>query len=80
MRNKHLSKRDTEKSIKEIWKARLEDRQDGQASELPDFIFQHWQKKVGIASAVVEVSHTLNPQLCRGEAESCTRLGNMHSY
>ena len=56
IRNKHLSKRETEKSIKEIWKARLEDQKGGQTSELPDFIYQHWQKKVGIASAVVEVS------------------------
>ena len=55
IRNKHLSKRDTEKSIKEIWKARLEDQKGGQTSELPDFIYQHWQKKVGIAAAVVEV-------------------------
>jgi len=55
IRNKHLSKRDTEKSIKEIWKARLEDQKGGQTSELSDFIYQHWQKKVGIAAAVVEV-------------------------
>ena len=73
MRNKHLSKRDTEKSIKEIWKARLEDRQDGQASELPDFIFQHWQKKVGIASAVVEVSSTdsTEKRKCNLDRQGC---------
>lgn len=57
VRNKHLSKRDTEKLVKELWKERLTDPAvvAGRAGELVDFLGQHLQKKVGIATAVIEV-------------------------
>jgi hypothetical protein len=58
VRNKHLSKRDTEKLVKEIWKERLLDPavSAGKSGELVDFVGTHLQKKVGIAAAVIEVS------------------------
>lgn len=55
IRNRHWSKRETEKTIKEVWRSRLEDQKGGQNAPLADFIFQHFQKKLGIATAVVEV-------------------------
>ena len=57
VRNKHLSKRDTEKLVKEIWKERLMDPAvvAGRAGDLVDFVGTHLQKKVGIAAAVIEV-------------------------
>ena len=58
IRNRHWTKRETEKTIKEIWKARLEEQKGGQPAPLPDFIYQHFQKKVGSITAVVEVSCT----------------------
>ena len=57
IRNKHLSKRDTEKMVKEVWKERLMDPAvtAGRASDLIDFLGHHLQKKVGISAAVIEV-------------------------
>jgi hypothetical protein len=57
VRNKHMSKRDTEKLLKEIWRERAADPAvaGGRAGELVDFVGTHLQKKVGIAAAVLEV-------------------------
>lgn len=59
IRNKHLSKRDTEKLVKEIWKERLTDPavMAGRAGELIDFVGGYLQKKVGIAAAVIELGY-----------------------
>ena len=54
-----MSKRETEKMVKEIWKDKLVEMKAGRQTELTEFIFQHLQKKVGITTAVVEV--TFNP-------------------
>ena len=58
IRNKHMSKRDTEKLVKELWKERLVDPavSAGRAGELVDFVGAYLQKKVGIAAAVIDVS------------------------
>ena len=55
IRNKQVTKHFTEKTIKEIWKGRMAEHKSGKATDLCDFICNHFQKKVGIMSAVVEV-------------------------
>ena len=52
-----MSKRETEKLIKEVWKDKLLDNKENKAGpqELGDFLFTFLQKKVGIQSAVIEV-------------------------
>ncbi|KAL4448019.1 hypothetical protein ABPG75_005238 [Micractinium tetrahymenae] len=59
IRNKHLSKRDTEKLVKEIWKERMADpaAAAGKAVDLLEFVFTQLQKKVGIVTAVVEMGY-----------------------
>ncbi|KAL4444954.1 hypothetical protein ABPG77_004004 [Micractinium sp. CCAP 211/92] len=59
LRNKHLSKRDTEKLVKEIWKERMADpaAAAGKAVDLLEFVFTQLQKKVGIVTAVVEMGY-----------------------
>lgn len=59
IRNKHMSKRDTEKLVKELWKERLVDPavSAGRAGELVDFVGGYLQKKVGIAAAVIELGY-----------------------
>ncbi len=37
----------------------MEEQRAGKHTELPDFIFSHFQKRVGIPSAVVEVTAPL---------------------
>ena len=57
VRNKQPSKRDTEKQVKEIWRAKMEENKAGkQPQELADFIFGYFLKGKGLMSAVVEVS------------------------
>ena len=56
VRNKQPSKRDTEKQVKEIWRAKMEENKAGkQPQELVDFIFGYFLKGKGLMSAVVEV-------------------------
>ena len=58
VRNRNMSKRETEKLIKEVWKEKLVDNQankGGTQTELGDFLFTFLQKKVGIQTAVIEV-------------------------
>ena len=58
VRNRHMSKRETEKLIKEVWKEKLADNLANKGavqSELGDFLFNFLQKKVGIQTAVIEV-------------------------
>lgn len=58
IRNKALSKRETERTVKEVWKEREAAAAAGAASArepLIDFLFAHLHKKVGIPAAVVEV-------------------------
>ena len=53
-----MSKRETEKLIKEVWKERMADNLANKGAvqpELGDFLFNFLQKKVGIQSAVIEV-------------------------
>ena len=59
IRNKHMSKRDTEKLVKELWKERLVDPavSAGRAGDLVDFVGGYLQKKVGIAAAVIELGY-----------------------
>lgn len=59
IRNKHLSKRETEKLVKEVWKERLSDPAvvAGRAGELVEFLGQYLQKRVGIAAAVIELGY-----------------------
>ncbi|KAI3438406.1 hypothetical protein D9Q98_000838 [Chlorella vulgaris] len=59
IRNKQISKRETEKMVKEIWKERLADpaAAASKACDLPEFVFQQVQKRVGIITAVVEVGY-----------------------
>ena len=54
IRNKHMSKRDTEKLVREIWKDRSTT-SSFKSTSLVDFLGNHLQKKVGIAAAVLEV-------------------------
>lgn len=56
VRNRHMSKRETEKLVKEVWREKMLDSSGGKEAELPDFLFTFLQKKLGILSAVVEVS------------------------
>ena len=57
IRNKQISKRETEKLVKEVWKEKLKDRALArqQQQDLPDFIYSLLLKKIGIASSVIEV-------------------------
>eukprot|EP00884_Botryococcus_braunii_P012883 jgi/Botrbrau1/21596/Bobra.43_1s0006.1 len=57
VRNKHISKRETEKLVKEVWKEKSEEMRSGRSTDLVDFVFAHLQKKVGIVSAVVEMGY-----------------------
>jgi hypothetical protein len=59
IRNKTLSKRETERTVKEVWKEREAAAAAGAAAArepLIEFLYAHLQKKVGIPAAVVEVS------------------------
>ena len=51
-----MSKRETEKMVKEIWKDKLHEMRAGKHTDLVEFVFQHLHKKVGIVTAVVEVA------------------------
>jgi len=55
VRNKQVTKHFTEKTVKEIWKDRMAEHKSGKATDLCDFICNHFQKKIGIMSAVIEV-------------------------
>lgn len=59
VRNKQVTKHFTEKTVKEIWKDRMAERKSGKATDLCDFVCNHFQKKIGIMSAVVEVGAEL---------------------
>ncbi|KAK9824582.1 hypothetical protein WJX72_011489 [[Myrmecia] bisecta] len=58
VRNKHISKRETEKLIKEVWREKAEDMRTTQ-TDLAEFVFTYLQKKVGIVTAVVEMGYNL---------------------
>ena len=55
VRNKQVTKHFTEKTVKEIWKERMAEHKAGKTTEFVEFICNHFQKKIGIMSAVVEV-------------------------
>jgi hypothetical protein len=58
IRNKHMSKRDTEKMVREVWKDRLASLGGkGSSILLVDFLGGWLQKKVGIAAAVLELGY-----------------------
>ena len=61
VRNKNVTKRQTEMLVKEIWKARMAHRKAGKAGvDLPQMMFLHLQKTKGLHQAVIEVlrAHT----------------------
>lgn len=59
VRNKNVTKRQTEMLVKEIWKTRMAHRKAGKAGVvLPEMIFLHLQKTKGLHQAVIEVMHT----------------------
>lgn len=55
VRNKQMTKRETEKMVKDIWKDKMVDMKSGRQVDMAEFIFQYLQKRVGIVTAVVEV-------------------------
>ncbi len=58
VRNKNITKRQTEMLVKEIWKNRMAHRKAGKAGvELVEMIFLHLQKTKGLHQAVIEVSN-----------------------
>lgn len=58
VRNKNITKRQTEMLVKEIWKVRMAHRKAGKAGvELVEMIFLHLQKTKGLHQAVIEVSN-----------------------
>lgn len=58
VRNKNVTKRQTEMLVKEIWKVRMTHRKAGKACvDLPEMIFLHLQKTKGLLQAVIEVNH-----------------------
>ena len=57
VRNKNITKRQTEITVKEIWKVRMAHRKAGKAgTSLVEMIFLHLQKTKGLQQAVLEVS------------------------
>ena len=59
VRNKRPTKRDTERTVKEIWRARIAAGVTAGAggAELLEFVFAFLQKRVGIPAAVVEAGY-----------------------
>lgn len=55
VRNKAISKRETEKTIKEIWKEKMLENRTGKSTDLGEFMYNFFQKRVGISTAVTEV-------------------------
>lgn len=56
VRNKNVTKRQTEMLVKEIWKVRMAHRRAGKADvALVEMIFLHLQKTKGLHQAVIEV-------------------------
>ena len=63
VRNKNVTKRQTEMQIKEIWKVRMAHRKAGKTGvDLPEMIFLHLQKTKGLHQAVIEVTVILKSQ------------------
>lgn len=59
VRNKNVTKRQTEMLVKEIWKVRMAHRKAGKAGvDLVEMIFLHLQKTKGLHQAVIEVGTT----------------------
>jgi len=65
VRNKHMSKRDTERLVHEVWRERLHNQvvSTNKENDLVDFLGQHLQKKMGIAAAVVEVREYIKKEV-----------------
>ena len=70
VRNKNVTKRQTEMQIKEIWKVRMTHRKAGKAGvDLPEMIFLHLQKTKGLMQAVIEARvQILLPDSCLAAA------------
>ncbi|KAK9789016.1 hypothetical protein WJX73_007749 [Symbiochloris irregularis] len=58
VRNRRMSKRETEKLVKEVWKAKMSD-EGGQDVELIDFLYTFLQKRHGLQSAIIETGYNL---------------------
>ena len=62
VRNKNVTKRQTEMLVKEIWKVRMANRKAGKTGvDLVEMIFLHLQKTKGLLQAVIEASQSLPP-------------------
>jgi len=72
VRNKQVTKHFTEKTVKEIWKDRMAEHKSGKATDLCDFVCNHFQKKIGIMSAVIEVFPSDVAKSCECELPFCT--------
>ncbi|KAL3145195.1 Translin-associated factor X-interacting protein 1 [Trebouxia sp. C0010 RCD-2024] len=60
VRNKNVTKRQTEMLVKEIWKVRMTHRKAGKAGvPLPEMMFLHLQKTKGLHQAVIETGYNL---------------------
>ena len=58
IRNRHMTKRDTEKLAKEVWKEKyVHDSKAKEKTLLDEYTYIHFQKKVGIPQAVVELGY-----------------------
>jgi hypothetical protein len=58
IRNRHMTKRDTEKLAKEVWKEKyVHDSKAKDKTLLDEYTYIHFQKKVGIPQAVVELGY-----------------------
>jgi len=58
IRNRHMTKRDTEKLAKEVWKEKyVHDSKAKEKTHLEEYTYIHFQKKVGIPQAVVELGY-----------------------
>ena len=75
VRNKNITKRQTEMLVKEIWKARMAQRKAGKAgTSLVEMIFLHLQKTRGLQQAVLEVVLCCLKSLQKHGKGSCTSV------
>ena len=58
IRNRNMTKRETEKTVKEIWaEKRSADRKENTVTELSAFMPLFFQKKMGLPAAVTEMTY-----------------------
>ena len=79
VKNKQVTKHFTEKTIKEVWKEKLAERKAGRESDMCDFVCNFFQKRIGIMSAVVEVSRPVKVFLLVKSALSGNQQCHIHN-